>query len=226
MEMLDYKEKAKRKQLGYYYIGSEITEKLKESIRRLAERAEITYYIYDGYQSVYVVGGELEKPVKKEDDKAKVERRKKQQEIEVLEAQMQEMRLDFVRQYSGKISKVYKYYLTEPDIEYIVYGNAAELLDIKPAEDEGYEVDDLLESDAWLQKVEYKPESVMLALLATIYESSHGYSMHSIRVHDYNNAYSPNGSLQHWYDILKDVGYKMSSVEKKLMNGTHEIFRK
>lgn len=163
--------------------------------------------------------------MKKEDDKTEAERRKKQQEIEELEAQMQEMRLDFVRQYSGKISKVYRYYLTEPDIEDIVYGDAAKLLGIKPAEDEDYEIDSLLESDAWVQKVEYKPESVMLALLATIYENSYGYSGHSVRVHDYNNSYSPNGSLQHWYDILKDVGYKMSSVEKKLMNGTHEIFR-
>lgn len=226
MEMLDFKEKSKRKQLGYYYIGSEITDSQKVDIRELAESTIITsYYIYDGYQNVYIVGDELEKPVKKEDDKTEAERRKKQQEIEELEAQMQEMRLDFVRQYSGKISKVYRYYLTEPDIEDIVYGDAAKLLGIKPAEDEDYEIDSLLESDAWVQKVEYKPESVMLALLATIYENSYGYSGHSVRVHDYNNSYSPNGSLQHWYDILKDVGYKMSSVEKKLMNGTHEIFR-
>ena len=138
-----------------------------------------------------------------------------------LEDQARELRMTFVRNFSNReyISVLTEELLVEPDLYDINYDKVAELLGIENEDNEDEE--DILESKEYRGSVKKHPESVMLAMLSTINEGAYYTSLH-----DYYGYYKRNERLEKWYLILSNVGYRMSHEERRLLAGTHELFKK
>ena len=132
------------------------------------------------------------------------------------------MRITFVKEFANreKLSTLTEALISESDIEDVDLINVAELIGIELADNEGS--DALTKKAAYREKVKKHPESIILAMLCTIYENDYV----PTPLHDHEGRYMRNVGLENWYAILTRVGYKMSSDERKLLSGMHEIFKK
>lgn len=228
-QMIKMEERTGRKYLGYYYINMELDQKQKEEIEQKIEDEGEIFYAYDQSGSLYIVGAKSEKPApapapSEEEIREKTEKEKKFKELNELENMAHDLRKEFVAKYDTVVNdeEITAAFLIEVDLTDINYWTAAELLNIYDREDEYApdELEDLQQEEKWKDLADYRPATVMLALMYSYFDDS----PYDYQLHDWQGKYRQNLKLKKWYDILKTAGYKMSRVEKKLLDGTHEVF--
>lgn len=224
-EMIEMSERSGRKPLGYYYINTALSDALKAEITAKITGEKEVYYAYDKGGSLYLVGGKVKKqasPVDEKAEKAKEESAKKLDKIRELENLAHELRRDFISKYDtiAYDEDIIAAFLTEIDFEDVNYWDAAEL--IKPGcEEEFDEICDLQQSEEWQDKAMFRPATLMLALMYSVFDGGD----YARTLHNFKGEYQKNERLEKWYRILKQAGYKISSTEKSLLNGTHDVFK-
>lgn len=219
-------ERFERKYIGYYYINTALTDKIKEEITGKITGEDEVYYAYDQSGSLYIVGAknEMQSPSKPSEEKQQKEQehQKKLNAICELEEMAHECRKDFVAKYDTTKyeEEITKAFLSECDLTDVDYFVAAEVLKLYKEDGEGSpeEIEDLQSLENWEELVYFRPATLMLALMYSIFDDCVG------RLHTFDGKYQQNPLLEKWYDILKSAGYQMSGVEKKLLSGTHRVF--
>lgn len=212
--------------LRFLYICNELTDKQKEELEQLSKEDELRFTIENNnYAYIY---GKREEEQQPEPDPLEEERRIKAQErsrrITELEQQAADSRTEFVKAFSNRqhIAYLITEFLKESDLEDIDYEQVAELLGIEyeMGEDDWNTTEVIIHSENYEDCAEYSPHQLILAMLSTMHEGRYRAALH-----DFGMKYVRNSKLERWYEILKAVGYKMSSTEKKLLSGEHECFR-
>lgn len=222
LERIEMSEKSGKRYIAFYTIRVAITDPVKEEIeQKIADGG--CYYAYDGFGSVYIVGEKIEEKPTPEDEqreKEKEEQKKKIEKIVEIENLMHELRKDFVAEYDtiANDEEILSAFLTETGFDDINYWTAADVLKINHEDMD--DAEELMESEEWKDKVDFRPSTIILALLYSIYDD---YSYDRM-LHTWDGKYEKNKKLEKWYEILKISGYKISSTEKKMLNGTHEVF--
>lgn len=142
--------------------------------------------------------------------------------VSKLEKQAAELRKAFVKKYANRehIEMITRAFLTEPNLDDIYYNDVADMLYLNEQYENFEDLKSFLKCKEYRECVKKHPESVMLAMLSTIYEGTY-----SATLHNCYGKYIRNISLENWYALLTRIGYKMSSDERKLLSGTHECFR-
>jgi ParB family chromosome partitioning protein len=231
----------------YPYIQtSELTDEKKEEIEKLIEIQKETcpnkpevYYMQDCYGYIYIVGKMKDKSAeieqqRKYDAQQELYRRRKER-IAPIEEQAQQLREKFISSWEGdkkELELIVCEYLASPyilnysEVDYEELANRMGLNDIIDPDEED-EVDEdtepherLANSPAYLDAVAKKPQKVMLYLLANEYEGGN-----TLCCHDYFGNHVKNSKLVRWYNTLRRLGYRMSSYEQALLDGTHECFK-
>lgn len=224
-EMIEMSERIGRKTLGYYYINVALSDALKAEITAKITGEKEVYYAYDKGGSLYLIGGKVEKQastVDKKAEKAKEERTKKLDKIQELENLAHELRRDFVAKYNtiAHDDDIIAAFLTEVDLADVDYTYAARLLKLDNGE-EYDDVEDLQRLEEWQDKAMFRPATLMLALMYSVFDGGE----YGRTLHNFKGEYQKNERLEKWYGILKQAGYKISSTEKNLLNGTHHVFK-
>lgn len=162
---------------------------------------------------------EEEKAAQLEREKSETERRERTNRLQTLEEQARELRRAFVKNFAGKEYTPYllEKLLSETNLDLVDYEETARFLSLEVNEDD---CADFLASEEYKAKIKIHPESVMLAMLASIYE----YELR-LSLHDYFGRYTRNEQLERWYEILSKLGYSISDEEQKLLSGTHEEYQ-
>ncbi|MBR1561607.1 MAG: ParB/RepB/Spo0J family partition protein [Ruminococcus sp.] len=227
----------------HFTTTNPLTDEQKEEIEKIIEAQKETgldkpgvYYMQDDYGYAYIVGGKAENTQTQSNshsDQELYNRRKAK--IEPIERQAFELRLDFIKSYTGErkqLELLICEFLTSPDImNYweIEYENLARRLGLDTVIDEDEEgscndydapCEMLCKSHKYLEIVGKKPQKVILNLMACCYEDDT-----NTAVHDYFGKYRKNESLERWYRILGRLGYQISDEERALLDGTHECFK-
>lgn len=224
-EMIEMSERSGRKTLGYYYINAALSDALKAEITAKITGEKEVYYACDKGGSLYLIGGKIDKQastVDKKAEKAKEERATRLDKIQEIENLAHELRRDFVAKYDtiAHDDDIIEAFLTKIDFEDVNYWDAAEL--IKPGcEEEFDELCDLQQSEEWQDKAMFRPATLMLALMYSVFDGN----IYDRLLHDWDGKYRKNESLEKWYGILKSAGYAISSTERQLLYGTHEVFK-
>lgn len=216
--------RSKYRYLKYCYAGEELTAKLKKEIKSLTDTK--LRYCCEG-RNIYFLGEKTEEEKEEKISAEQEERNRKIREgeryIEKIEKQAAESRKEFVKQFSSRVhmSKLVTALLTDPFLDEIVYEEVADMLGIDfNFEEESFR--DFFKSEDYKDAADYCQHQVILAMLYTIYDGEENF----ISLYDsYHKVYRRSEALEHWYDILKSVGYKMSSEEKALLDGSHECFK-
>jgi ParB family chromosome partitioning protein len=220
---VDESEGKKYSCLRICYANIKPTENDKEDIAALGKAQNLRYRLQDSSGNLFIYGDEIDKSAedkaRREREKADARRRERSSMIAELENRAAELRKEFVANFHDRsqIQTLTTAFLTEQNLDDIDYYDAANLLGIEYGEDTEFE--DLLKCRDYEEAVKYHPESVMVALLSTIYE---GYRS---SLHNFSGEHIKNKQLEKWYALLTRIGYKMSSDEVKLLAGTHECFK-
>lgn len=160
------------------------------------------------------------------------ERERRLRELKAFTKQAYELRVDFVREFSGakryfpEIAAFAGRVLLDFDIKRnagIDYELLCELLSLNcDLENEDFD------TAAYCQKVREHPEYSMFCTAYAGWDNDssgyYGYSWSSEK-QTYEIGYQANDDLDRLYDFLRSLGYEMSDLEKELQNGTHELFR-
>lgn len=229
LKKISFDERLNYKQIGGYSLSKISDQNINQEIEELIEKGAKYYRISDegsSYAWVYIYTDITAPTVEEraaalEREEEENMRRELDSRLRELEDQARELRMTFVRNFANRehISVLTEELLVEPDLYDIDYDKVAELLGIENEDNEDEE--DILESKEYRGCVKKHPESVMLAMLSTINEGAYYTSLH-----DYNGYYKRNERLEKWYLILSNVGYRMSHEERRLLAGTHELFKK
>jgi ParB family chromosome partitioning protein len=169
-----------------------------------------------------VIESEEDRAAKQKRDELENVRRKREQKIREEEQRARDLRKRFVKEFANReyISTLIEAILTEPGLDDTDYGEVAELLGIDGKYNGYNELDLFLKSLDYKTYVKRHPESIMLAMLHSIYEGNYRTALH-----DFSGRYQRNTRLEDWYAILTKVGYRMSSDERELLSGTHDCFK-
>ena len=152
------------------------------------------------------------------------ERRK---ELNRISAEAAKLRFDFVanftaqKKYAEKITEYLVKFAIEKEIKYSS-NNRQIIKTIIGQTENKYAIDETL-----LNKAMTEEPHILTA--ATAYMLSGDYDGENYYFGNYNEAmprYQENKQLDLIYEFLCALGYQMSEEEKKLQNGTHELFRK
>ncbi|MBQ8228200.1 MAG: ParB/RepB/Spo0J family partition protein [Clostridia bacterium] len=196
-----------------------------ETIPEDADKVEYYYYL-SRYDSSL-----LKKRVDNGKSPEQIERERKEQERKTLSQKLSDvcetaraLRRNFVREYTGKnehLKILIEYYTkhimfnshwTDVDEE-----DMAEICSIElPEDDEQWE--EILTAE--LSKL--KPRTILLAYIFLLrFDEGNG-----MKPYDYYNRFSSSKDLEDCYSLLNELGYQMSDEEKKLLDGTHELYVK
>ena len=231
LEKIPFDERFNYSQVGYYSMSqSFLDDKKKQEVENaIASKGAKYYTITDEgseYAWLYIYADKSgstaeEQAQAAEREKQQEEHRKRNAKMNELESQARELRKAFVKEFANRehISTLTEELLKCPDLDDIDYDDVAEYLSIELGEDESWK--DLLNSKKYAQCIKQHPESVILAMLASVNEG-----LYRTSLHDFSGLYKRNKSLELWYAILSRIGYKLSHDERRLLAGTHELFKK
>ena len=218
------------RQIGYLPVSKPLTDDRIKGINALIEKGAKYYTISSespefAWAYIYTetnIETEEEKAERCKREELNRKRRNHEEKIRALEAQAATLRITFVKEFANreKLSTLTEALISESNIDDVDLINVAELIGIELADNEGS--DALTKKAAYREKVKKHPESIILAMLCTVYENDYV----PTPLHDHEGRYMRNIGLENWYAILTRVGYKMSSDERKLLSGMHEIFKK
>lgn len=225
LKKIQYGNRFQYKQIGYMPISKTLTEERQKEIDDLIGKGAKYYAVSSvspeyAWAYIYADAEQADDTEKQKRTEQENRRRAREAKISKLERQTAALRKAFVKEFANReyISKVTEAFLTSYYLDDIDYDEVAEVLGIELKDSES--CDDLTKNPNYKKQVKQHPESVMLAMLLTVYEGSY-----RTAVHDYNGGYKQNDQLGEWYAILTRVGYRMSSDERKLLSGEHECFR-
>lgn len=209
----------KEKVCGYgFYLRNAITKKQKEEINKAVKEGKAKCYAHDDYY-LYILGENKPKETEPEWEVKDRERKARIDRIREIEGRARKLRFDFVKTYSGKASHtgrlVDELIFQCPTIGRTNWKRVAELCRINIDEDD---CGKLRQSPDYEQMILKQPELLLLALLTDVCENGR------FELHDYNGRYMRNECLEHRYELLEELGYRLSDDEKKLLDGTHECF--
>lgn len=227
-DKIEPRERTNRQFLKWICIAStELTEEEKEKVEALFEEHDLHYSIEN--QGKYVcLSGKFNIAIESDDEfdrkMKKEEEEKIRREIHDVEEMMADSRSEFLDDFFDRrfISDITAIFLRERDLEDIDYEKVAEYLNIEydQEENEWDPVKPVITSEDYEDYAEYNPHLLMVAMLRSIYEQERKLSLT-----DFSGiTYKQNPRLEHWYEILKKIGYKMSSAEKSMLDGTHKCF--
>lgn len=217
-------------QVGYYSMSqSSLDDKKKQEVENaIASKGAKYYTITDEgseYAWLYIYADKSgptaeEQAEAAEREKQQEERRKRDATMNELESQARELRKAFVKEFANRehILTLTEELLKCPNLDDIDYNDVAEYLSIEIGEDESWE--DLLNGKKYAQRIKQHPESVILAMLASVNEG-----LYRTTLHDFSGLFKRNENLELWYAILCRVGYKLSRDERMLLSGTHDCFK-
>lgn len=225
LKKIQYDNRFQYKQIGYMPISKTLTEERQKEIDDLIGKGAKYYTVSSVYPEyawayIYADAEQADDTEKQKRTEQENRRRAREAKISKLERQTAALRKAFVKEFANReyIGKVTEAFLTSYYLDDIDYDEVAEVLGIELKDSES--CDDLTKNPNYKKQVKQHPESVMLAMLLTVYEGTY-----RTAVHDFNGDYRRNDQLGEWYAILTRVGYRMSSDEIKLLSGEHECFR-
>jgi ParB family chromosome partitioning protein len=207
---------------GLQYVkGYSVSQKPEITVPEDASTVEYFYQTYSyGSISLY------KKYAQSKPNASSVEQDNRQKEIQERRAGLEEitkrayrLRYDFIREYPNASAKknigvIIEYSLRTILGDYINldYEDFAKALDIEVNDDEE------LSFDNFAERITAQPERHLLIATYSALDSEreHYYS--------YNNQHADNETLNTVYDFLEKLGYEMSDEERKLRDGTHELF--
>lgn len=184
------------------------------------------YYVYSGnYITVYRT---KDKEQTREEDQAKEEREEKDRKRRETVARLDEaaenayeLRKEFCESVSSATVKKhfadilgYLLYIMAEDIVYVRDIDFLKLLNI--GDDEEADMDKVR------AEVEKNPELRFWQTVCILNDDSSRAGFHN----RYDGTFEDYSPLVDWYRLLQKLGYKISSDEKALMNGTSELFLK
>lgn len=225
LKKIQYDNRFQYKQIGYMPISKTLTEERQKEIDDLIGKGAKYYTVSSvspeyAWAYIYADAEQADDTKKQKRTEQENRRRAREAKISKLERQTAALRKAFVKEFANReyIGKVTEAFLTSYYLDDIDYDEVAEVLGIELKDSES--CDDLTKNPNYKKQVKQHPESVMLAMLLTVYEGTY-----RTAVHDFNGDYRRNDQLGEWYAILTRVGYRMSSDEIKLLSGEHECFR-
>lgn len=205
-----------------YITGIRYEEEGLEKIKELGE--EIKYYkpwvygleLYKGPSEKVLSEEEIESKRLEQEEKQKEEERRER--LEEISERAYELRKDFVSGLSNtkarkNIDTIIEFTIYSiRSIGYVSDKSISKALNIEVDKEE-VEWEDI-SKEIWKQ-----PE---LNLLLAIYSKMEG----DEKYYNWNKEYKENKKLDEIYKLLIKLGYSMSEEEKKLQDGSHELFRK
>lgn len=202
-----------------------------ENIREDAPDIEIFYKKEYSFINFYTLKQEDEKPEDEEPEES--EQARKAEEIRSKFKQMQStmlnLRCDFVKNYTGK-KEHFDYLLKElmgslvlqvvdykESSRYSLSQKIAKLLNLKTNREK---YNERLTLEDFNNLVDNDKSKLLLLCLYFANESEYNFYFDS-----YYLAYKKCETLDKLYEILTNVGYKISEEEKQIMDGTHPLYQ-
>lgn len=201
---------------GHYYSDA-LTKKVKDEITKAVKNGKAKSYAIQ-YGWVYILGEGKAKSKKTQDPKEQALKAHIRR-IEKLEQQAAEMREAFVKNYyCGKEELIIDAFICAQASVYVHQNDKfAGLLGLK-AEDISLE-----EGSEYRRLIAKRPEKVLLALMA--YDIEHTAKWRLTLHDDFSGKHRSSETLDNWYCLLCKLGYKMSTNEQQLLDGSHECFK-
>ncbi|MBQ7757044.1 MAG: ParB/RepB/Spo0J family partition protein [Oscillospiraceae bacterium] len=224
--------RSNREQLNFYSMRSEITDDIRKELESFSEKEEKLYWAMDPYNFAYLYGKEktvaLNNQKENYAEKEKL-RKAKVEAVDEIEKRAFELRKEFVRDFTGTRIEhfpiIFKRLVEEFDyFNEIDFEDLAELLHIylpKEWKDDDYGPKEYLISNTRFDEmISKRPQKIALAVLFLLIDD---FSMHDF----YGNySVSNKNDIENWYKLLEQCGYQMSTEEQKLIDGTHEVFKR
>ena len=107
----------------------------------------------------------------------------------------------------------------EIDLLDISWDEVAETLGITTDNEDGFDAETIAANEIFKNQLDDCPDKVLLTVIADYVEDNR------LSVYSWEGYYEKNDGLEQWYDTLKKIGYKMSTDEQQLLDGTHECFK-
>ena len=188
---------------------------------------EVAYFYYVDGNYIYLLK-------EKEDEQSDPAAEKKVTEEEARQKRLNELkeahevarttRRVFVQNYTGKKEDL-------PElIKFLSFLSAlgldgdeeelAKLLCIEFGEEELENEEYLCDKPEYIEFCEKHPYSILLVMMFVMFDCNQ---------HCYNNYYATyckNSELERWYSLLEKLGYPISTEERQLLDGTHELYSK
>ena len=209
------------------YMTNRITVEDKAELDKMEDEDtefKLDYSYFDGANYLYILGKKLEKPkpTYEEDERKRTERVARVKEIE---EQAQELRRKFVENYKSKTTcqkeVLLAFLRSEIDLMDIDWNTVAKVLGLPESDDKEYDYDEqsIQQCSEFESMAAFSPDRLLLVIVSDYIEDN------KLSVHNWNGYYDKNDGLEQWYDTLKKIGYKMSTEEQQLLDGTHECFK-
>lgn len=182
---------------------------------------EVEYFYCIRYDYIYIYYKDPEsEEIDKGEERKRAIRDEKSKKLEELTRIAYELRQDFIKSVSNtkarkNIETIIEstLYAMAENYSALDYKELAEIIDIDISDNEDVELKDIVRH-MWK-----KPESYLLAAAYCKIDFD------GLCYFDFwDCSYRPNERLDHIYNLLKKLGYKMSEEEKALQDGTHKLF--
>lgn len=230
---IPYSEKTSKRQLMSYYISDQL-DKQKVNIRKLAVDNKPVYFCFDQYNYIYLLAKPNPDSPSPNDAREKFKREQEAKarrinQIQEVENRAAGLRKKFCKSYPGKEKDMPALltalfadpdrFVIEPDFSAMAKFFSIDTTPQNEDEEEQGEIEILLTHPKYLRHLRCEPQRVMLAWLYADNENRF------FKLHDWNGYYKKCEHLERWYELLVQLGYRMSDEEKALLDGTHECFK-
>ena len=211
------KDKSKYKQVGYcLYMGNDPDT----AFTTPKDANEVAYYYYiENNTYVYLLKDKVDEADPEAEKKLKEEeaRVKRYCKLDEINATARTTRRVFVQNYKGKkedLPEIVKFLAFAMVGSYttINKNTTAELLCIELEKDVK-----ICDTPKYVELCESHPYAVLLTMLFVNYDNNE-------KPYDYEGKYQKNAGLERWYSLLEKLGYTISSEERQLLDGTHELY--
>ena len=213
------------KTVGYcYYMGNDP----ETSFTTPKDANEVAYfYNVESNNYIYLLK-------EKEEEQSDPAAEKKAKEEEARAQRLNELRTAFkvahdtrrvfVQNYEGKkehLPELIKFlsYISPIGLD-VDEENLAKLLCIEFEEEEFDDEKYLCDKPKYIELCEKHPYSILLVMMFEMFD--HNEICHD----DWHGKYRSNSRLERWYSLLEKLGYPISTDERQLLDGTHELYLK
>lgn len=189
---------------------------------------EVAYFYYiENNNYIYLLKEKEEEqsdPAAEKKAKETAEREQRVNELRTHFKVAHDTRRVFVQNYTGKkedLPELIKFlsYISAFGVE-VDEEKLAELLCIEFGEEEVENEECLCDKPKYIELCEKSPYSILLTLMFEMFDINE--DCHD----DWYGTYRKNSRLERWYDLLEKLGYPISTEERQLLDGTHELYLK
>lgn len=221
------KKKSNYTQVGYaHWMGHEPDS---EAFITPKDANEVAYYYYVENNNYFYLlkdkdENEQSDPAAEKKANQEAARVQRLNELKTANETARNMRRVFVMNYSGKkehLPELIKFlsFISTLGLD-VDEEDLAELLCIEFGEEELENEEYLCDKPKYIELCEKHPYSILLNMMFTMFDyNEHCYD-------GYHGKYQKNSSLEKWYDLLEKLGYPISTDERQLLDGTHDLYLK